>query len=167
VIIDDDHTKSFRKTCRFVSTIVPIFERYVPARFRVYLRIAGDDTRAKQAVANNQGPKLVIVKTETVPGHPYTSNGFFWAAIPDRIHLEERNAEKFERDHQAYEIALPYLIMHESIHWVRHHAGLSADLPGPGITEAGDRFEQEAYGRDMSHVWGTGAIACDRGNLRL
>ncbi len=165
MIIDDAHTKTFKKTCKYIRLYMPIFERYIPGRFKKYLEFAGNEALARRAVKLDDGPRLIVVKTENVPGHPYTSNGFFWSVFPDRIHLEERNAAKFEADHSKYEIGLQYLVLHESIHWVRHHASLDADLPGG--KEVGDAFEVAAYGRDMSHVWNTGAARCDRGTIRL
>jgi hypothetical protein len=164
VKIEDAHTKTFKKTCRHVTTLLPHYERYIPGRFKKYLKYAGNETWARRGVALNDGPCLLIVKTETVEGHPYTSNGFFWAKFPTIIHLEERNAAKFEKEPSMYEIGLQYLLLHEMIHWVRHHAKLDADLPG-GV-EAGDAFEKDAYGRDMSHVWDTGAAKWDRGTIK-
>jgi hypothetical protein len=163
--LEDDTTKGYKKVCKFISVYVPIFERYIPGRFKKYLEFAGDDDLGRRGVVLGDGPSLLIRKTETVDGHPYQSNGFSRATEPDIIYFEQRNMDKFEADTPKYEIALQYLVLHELIHWVRRKAGLPRRLADGG--EVGDAFEVAAYGRDMSIVWDTGAIRCDRGHLRL
>jgi len=171
MILTDEQTKKFTKTVKYCANYVPVFHRYVPGRYARYIEFAckgGNITQtvtaamfAVQGLNNGTGPTLKIVKTETVPGHDYISNGFFWARYPDSLFLEERNAAKYEADTAKYEIALQYLVMHELIHWTRYQAGLPADLPG-GV-EVGDAFEKAAYGRDVSHIWDSGARPYDRG----
>ena len=39
--INDADTKKFKKTCKYVSTIVPVFHRYIPSRFKKYLELKG------------------------------------------------------------------------------------------------------------------------------
>src|SRR5262249_54502755 len=146
--LDDENTKRFKKVCKYLSLYVPIFERYIPGRFKKYLEFAGDETWGRRGVARGDGPSLLVRKTETGDGHPYQSNGFSRASEPDLIYFEQRNMAKFEADHHKYEIALQYLVLHELIHWVRRKAGLSRRLDGD--REAGDAFEVAAYGRDMS-----------------
>jgi hypothetical protein len=163
--IEDDTTKKYKKVTKFISVFVPIFERYIPRRFEKYLEFAGDDGLARRGILFGDGPSLLVRKTETVDGHPYQSNGFSRATEPDLIYFEQRNMDKFEGNTSKYEIALQYLVLHELIHWVRRKAGLPRRLAGGG--EVGDAFEVSAYGRDMSIVWDTGAIKCDRGRLRL
>ena len=163
--IEDEATQKYKKVNKFVSIYVPIFERYIPGRFKKYLELAGDDALARRGIVFGDGPSLLIRKTETVDGHPYQSNGFSRDTEPDLIYFEQRNMDKFEGDTSKYEIALQYLVLHELIHWVRRKAGLPRRLADGG--EVGDAFEVAAYGRDMSIVWETGAIRCDRGRMRL
>ena len=164
MIIDDPDTKKFKKTCKYVSQYLPIFDRYIPTRFKKYLKHSGDADRAKKAVKLGDGPHFKIRDTASIIGD--TSNGFFWAMYPQDIYLEVANAEKLEKDHAKYEIALQYLLLHELIHYVRYHAGLPDDNLADG-TDLGDAFEKDAYGRDMSHVWESGAASFDRGTVSL
>jgi hypothetical protein len=164
MIIDDEPTKKFKKTCKYVSLYVPIFERYIPGRYKKYLKHSGDEARAKKALQFGQGPSFKIRNTKAIIGS--TANGFFWASYPNDIYLEIANAKKFEANHAKYEIALQYLLLHELIHYVRHHASLADDNLADG-SDLGDAFENDAYGRDMSHVWDRGAASFDRGTIKL
>jgi hypothetical protein len=166
MIIDDGHTKTFKKTCKYVSQYLPIFDRYIPKRFKLFLEACGDAEQGKKVVKLGVGPRLIIVKTETVTLSKERVNGLFTGRFPDRIHLDELNAAKFEKDHSKYEIAVQYLLLHEMIHYVRHHAKLPDD-DLPDGSDLGDKFEKDAYGRDMSHVWDTGAASFDRGTIKL
>lgn len=91
---------------------------------------------------------------------------FFWAKYPNDLYLEIANAGKFEKDPGKYEIALQYLLLHELIHYVRHHASLADETLADG-SDLGDAFEKDAYGRDMSNVWNSGAAKFDRGIIKL
>src|SRR5687768_2390252 len=164
MILDDSETKKFKKTCKYVSLYLPIFERYIPGRYKKFLTHSGDAERAKKTLKLGQGPSFKIGDTAAIIGD--TANGFFWANFPNDIYLEIANALKFEDDHSKYEVALQYLLLHELIHYVRHHASLADDTLADG-SDLGDAFEKDAYGRDMSHVWGKGAASFDRGTIKL
>lgn len=163
MILGDADTKRFKKTCKYVNLYLPIFERYIPGRYKKYLKRSGDETRANEAVKLGYGPSFKIRDTATIIGS--TANGFFWAKYPNDLYLEIANAGKFENDPGKYEIALQYLLLHELIHYVRHHASLADETLADG-SDLGDAFEKDAYGRDMSHVWNSGAAKFDRGIIK-
>lgn len=82
MILDDDDTKKFKKTCKYVSLYLPIFERYIPGRYKKYFKHSGDETRAKEAVKLGYGPSFKIRDTATIIGS--TAKGFFLGQISKR-----------------------------------------------------------------------------------
>jgi hypothetical protein len=164
MILDDADTKKFTKTCKYVSLYLPIFDRYIPDRYKKFLKHSGNETKAKEAVKLGTGPKFKIRDTAAIIGK--MANGFFWSKYPDDLYLDIVNARKFEKNPSKYEIALQYLLLHELIHYVRHHGKL-ADDDLPDGSDLGDAFEKDAYGRDMSHTWDSGAAKFDRGTIKI
>jgi len=144
----------------FVSQELPLTKQKYPYQYRIYEKYCGSPHFAEQGVTWNEGPILAVVdirkneKGEVEVGD-YDLN------IPDRITLNTIVIDKFNSDSDwlQYFIGMQYLLLHELIHWARNMMRLPADVEkvhGQRPGEAGDEFEFEAYGQDMSDVWKAG-----------
>ena len=156
-IPDKETRNAYPKLYKHISTLLPVYPRYIPKRYKAYEKYCGSEALAKQGIKWGDNPRLQVAYTEAILPDKTVANGFFWATHHEhRIVIDIRNAKKFEKDAVKYELALQYLLLHEMIHWARHHAGLAADVaPNRGLRpgEAGDEFEAEAYGKDVSYLW--------------
>jgi hypothetical protein len=139
----------YSQLAKYVKTMLPITPRYVPKRYKAYVKHCGDETLAKQGIEYGKGPSLVPCDVKASIGKE--ANAYFWATQSDStIYIEQKNAKKYDKNPDKYHVAIQYLLLHELIHWARHHAGLDAEIDGK---EAGDSFEVEAYGVDVSYLW--------------
>lgn len=157
VILDNDTKTTYDKVIKHVSTLMPVYPRYIPKRYKAYVKYCGDEGYAKRGIARGDGPKLVIADTTTIMPDKSLVNGFFWESYDtNAIVLEVTNAALFQKNPVKYEVALQYLLLHEMIHWARYKAGLPEEVKakkGLRKGEPGDEFEYEAYGHDVSYLW--------------
>ena len=157
IIIDNDAKKTYSKVIKHVETLLPAYARYIPRRYKAYIKFCGNEEWGKRGIARGEGPKLVLADTGTIMPDGEVVNGFFWSSYDtNAIVLDITNAAKFQKNPVKYEVALQYLLLHEMIHWARFNAGLPAEVTaGMGLRkgEAGDEFEYEAYGHDVSYLW--------------
>lgn len=157
---------------RYVSARVPLFPKLYPKRYQIYEELCTDPAWAARGIQWGDGPKLAVCTAELAAklGLPPIKEwiGCFAYATPDRVWIADRVATKYEKNPAKYGIGLQCLLMHEMIHWARYHAGaprkffsiasiIWAATSSSRLFEAGDSFEQLAYGRDMSSIWDTGA----------
>ena len=100
----------------------------------------------------------VNVKGKLVGSTAAHDHGHFSPSRPDEIWIRRdavQNYEKTTDQHKEYEYAkyLEYLILHELVHWARHHSGVGDDYtetkkdPAGLIKEfdTGNLFGEEAY----------------------
>jgi hypothetical protein len=134
---------------KYVRTMLSITPRYVPKRYKAYAKHCGDDAKALEGITYCTGPKLKVVDTVTAIGE--FANGYFWEPHgKDNLFIDRKNAKKYEKNPDKYHVAIQYLLLHELIHWARSAGGLSEEFDGQ---EAGNSFEVEAYGVDVSYLW--------------
>jgi hypothetical protein len=156
-IPDKETPKHYPITTAYVNTILPVIPLVFPKVYAAFEKYCGDSNLARQAISSGKNPRFFVAYTEVLMPDKSVVNGFFWATYhTQRIVIDVRNVRKFEKDPLKYTKAMEYLLLHESIHWARYHAGLNADVPpnaGLRPGEAGDEFEAEAYGKDVSYLW--------------
>jgi len=140
---------SYPKLAKYLRTMLPITPRYVPKRYKAYAKHCGDDARAMTGITYCTGPTLKVVDVFAAIGQ--AANAYFWEAHgKDNLFIDIKNAKKYEKNPDKYHVAIQYLMLHELIHWARSAGGLSAEIDG---AEAGNSFEVEAYGVDVSYLW--------------
>jgi hypothetical protein len=145
----DAFTQSYSDTARYVEKMLPIMPRFVPTRYKVYKKYCASDKLAAEGIAWNTGPELIIDNIMALRGH--TAAGLFSPTLGvNTIYFDIECADKYEADPQKFAVAIQYTLLHELIHWARHHGTVTSDVDGK---EAGNTFEKEAYGQDVSYLW--------------
>ena len=140
---------SYPKLAKYLRTMLPISPRYVPKRYKAYAKHCGDDAKALEGITYGRGPTLKAVDVKAAIGEE--ANAYFWEPHgKDNLFIEIKNAKKYEKNPDKYHVAIQYLMLHELIHWARHALSLSVEVDGK---EAGNSFEVEAYGVDVSYLW--------------
>ena len=148
--IFDAFTKSYGPVLRYVQHMLPIMPRYVPSRYKAYKKCCASDTLADEGISWCKGPQLIIDNIEALRGH--VAAGMFSQDVDcDAIFFDITCADKYAANPQKYAVAIQYTLLHELIHWARFHVSASSRIAGQ---EAGSAFELEAYGQDVSYLWG-------------
>jgi hypothetical protein len=127
-----------------------------------------DNVQAKTAVEFGKSEPLLVV--DELPG-----NGRYKKSKPDTIFLDLDIAIAFEDHPQRLKRVVESTVLHEMVHWGRHHDGDPKTKSGKyngtkagkfkGV-EAGKKFECSAYGGDISMNRRTQREKIKRKNIR-
>ncbi len=148
--IIDAFTKSYTNTSNYVQRMLPIMPRFVPKRYKAYEKYCGSTKLAEAGISWGKGPELIIDNLMALRGHKTAVAMFSQDLNPNAIYFDIEYADKYEAHPHRYEVAIQYLLLHEMIHWARHQDKADAKVDGK---EAGNEFELEAYGQDVSYLW--------------
>lgn len=160
-----------KNVAKYVTTRLPKTPKLYPKRYRVYEQYCANPEIASLGITMDKGPLLSVISAADLKkkGKKASLLGVFFPTIPNQIFISESCANKYEKSPVKYGIGLQYLLLHELIHWARHQAQVTSgvySMSSLGVCltegesrcwEAGDMFERDAYGKDMSHVWVAGA----------
>lgn len=150
MLIINEITQGYDATAKYVQSMLPIMPRYVPKRYKAYEKYCTCSKLAEQGITWGKGPELIIDTIKYLRGH--TAAGMFSVDLnPNALYFDTGCANKYEANPGKYAVAIQYTLLHELIHWARYHAKADAQADGK---EAGGAFEIEAYGQDVSYLWG-------------
>lgn len=124
-------------------------------KYSALVECIGSEKFVKLALRSGTYPRLIV--DELVKGYMVIDGIYQGECDPSKlnyIYIHTRVADGFENYPQTPPPYFERVVLHETVHWGRHLAGLPSDINGK---EAGSWFEHLAY--DIPYKW-HGDIKC-------